>query len=98
MTLCDHLEIAVQKDVLDTKNNYYISITAQNAMGTIGVIGTGCGNNKINLSSVLQKGTEPDGTAHIIVITEECSERDIQNAIKELQKDSIKINNLIRVM
>ena len=98
MTRCHHKEKAVQKDVLDTKNNYYISITAQNAMGTIGVIGTVCGNNKINLSSVLQKGTEPDGTAHIIVITEECSERDIQNTIKEHQKDSIKINNLIRVM
>lgn len=98
MTRCHHKEKAVQMDVLDTKNNYYISITAQNARGTIGVIGTVCGKNKINLSSVLQKGTEPDGTAHIIVITEECSERDIQNAIKELEKDSIKINNLIRVM
>ena len=98
MTRCHHKEKAVQKDILDTKNSYYISITAQNAMGTIGVIGTVCGNNKINLSSVLQKGTEPNGTAHIIVITEECSERDIQNAIAQLKKDSIIINNLIRVM
>lgn len=98
MTRCHHREMAVQTDILDTKNSYYISITAPNAMGVIGVIGTACGKNKINISSVLQKGTQKDGTAQIIVITEECSERDIQNAIEELKKQSIKINNLIRVM
>ena len=98
MTRCHHKEMAVQTDILDTKNSYYISITAPNAMGVIGVIGTACGENKINISSVLQKGTQKDGTAQIIVITEECSERDIQNAIEELKKQSIKINNLIRVM
>ena len=98
MTRCHHREMAVQTDILDTKNSYYISITAPNAMGVIGVIGTACGENKINISSVLQKGTQKDGTAQIIVITEECSERDIQNAIEELKKQSIKINNLIMVM
>lgn len=98
MTRCHHREMAVQTDILDTKNSYYISITAPNAMGVIGVIGTACGENKINISSVLQKGTQKDGTAQIIVITEECSERYIQNAIEELKKQSIKINNLIRVM
>lgn len=98
MTRCHHREMAVQTDILDTKNSYYISITAPNAMGVIGVIGTACGENKINISSVLQKGTQKDGTAQIIVITEECSERDIQNAIEELKKQAIKINNLIRVM
>ena len=98
MTRCHHKDMAVQTDILDTKNNYYISITAPNSIGVIGVIGTACGKNKINISSVLQKGTQKDGSAHIIVITETCSERDIQNAIEELKKQSIKINNLIRVM
>lgn len=98
MTRCHHKDMAVQTNILDTKNSYYISITAPNAIGVIGVIGTACGKNKINISSVLQKGTQKDGTAHIIVITETCSERDIQNAIEELKKQSIKINNLIRVM
>lgn len=98
MTRCHHKEQAIQKDVLDTQNSYYINITAKNAIGTIGTIGTVCGKNKINLSSILQKGTKQDGTAQIIVITETCSERDIQNAIKELNEHSITINNLIRVM
>ncbi len=98
MTRCHHKDMAIQTNILDTKNSYYISITAPNAMGVIGVIGTACGKNKINISSVLQKGTQKDGTAHIIVITEECSERDIQNAIEELKTQSIIINNLIRVM
>ena len=98
MTRCHHKEWAKQKDVLDTTNSYYLNITAKNAMGVIGAIGTVCGKNRINISSVLQKGTKSDGTAEIIVITEESAERDIQNAISELEAQSIKINNLIRVM
>lgn len=95
---CPHKEQAEQIDIKHTKNKYYISITAPNSKGTIGIIGTVCGNNNINLSSILQKGTNEDNTAQIIVITEECNEFDIQNAIDEMNKQNIKINNLIRVM
>ena len=80
------------------KNKYYISIKAPNSKGTIGTIGTVCGNNNINLSSILQKGIKEDNTAQVIVITEVANEIDIQNAIKELNAQNIEINNLIRVM
>lgn len=98
MTRCHHKEKAVQKNILDTKNSYYINITAKNAMGIIGLIGTSCGKNNINLSSILQKGTKADGTAEIIVITELSAEGDVQKMISELKEKDIKINNLIRVM
>lgn len=95
---CNHKKEAEIVDIKHTKNKYYISITAPNSKGTIGAIGTVCGENNINLSSILQKGTKEDNTAQIIVITEESAELDIQNAIAELNKHNIVINNLIRVM
>lgn len=97
---CTHSEMARQMDIKDTSNKYYMSIVAKNVTGTIGLIGTICGNNKINLSSILQKGiNSSDGTANIVVVTESCLEADIQNAIKELEgKEGIKVNNLIRIM
>lgn len=98
MTRCLHSEMANQIDILQTKNCYYISIKAQNKVGTIGTIGTVCGRNNINLSSILQKGIKQDGTAQIIVVTELAKESDMQNAVRELENQGIEINNLIRVM
>ncbi len=97
---CKHEDFAVQVDINETYNQYYISLTASNNPGAIGVIGTICGNNNINLSVVLQKGTKEDNTAEIVVITETSKEFDVQNALRELVKsDCIKeINSLIRVM
>lgn len=105
MTRCNHKEMANQVDILDTQNSYYLSITAKNIHGTIGYIGTVCGNNHINILSILQKGLSEDhNSARIIVITEKCYEKDIQNAVKELEdmacdnEHVIKVNNIIRVM
>lgn len=98
MTRCNHSEMANQIDISKTKNSYYISIKAQNKVGTIGVIGTVCGKNNINLSNVLQKGIKKDGTAQIIAVTENALESDVQNAILELQKQGVEVKNLIRVM
>ncbi len=105
MARCNHTEFANQVDILDTENSYYISITAKNIHGTIGYIGTICGKNHINILSILQKGLSSDHkSARIIVITEKCFEKDIQNAVKELEnigendEKFISINNIIRVM
>lgn len=104
MAKCNHSEIARQVDIKDTKNSYYISITAKNTYGTIGLIGSACGKNCINILSVIQKGETNAKTAKIIVITDKCYESDIQNALKELENTycegelCLKIDNLIRVM
>ena len=98
--ICKHNEIAEQINIGDTYNEYYISINASNNPGAIGVIGTICGKNNINISTIMQKGTKDDNTAEIVVITEKSKEADVQNALKELLKsDCIKnIDNLLRVM
>ncbi len=95
---CQHKEMAEQIDIKHTENKYYISIKAPNSKGTIGAIGTVCGENNINILSLLQKGVKEDNTAQVIVITEEAAELDIQNAINQLKAHNIEINNLIRVM
>ena len=98
--VCNHNEIADQVEIGDTYNEYYISIQAGNNPGAIGVIGTICGKNNINISTIMQKGTKDDNTAEIVVITELSKESDVQNALNEMLKsDCIKnINNLLRVM
>jgi homoserine dehydrogenase len=98
--ICNHDEKANQINIGETYNEYYISITASNNPGAIGVIGTICGKNNINISTIMQKGINEDNTAEIVVITEISKEADVQNALKELLKsECIKdINNLLRVM
>ena len=99
-SVCHHDEIADQINIGDTYNEYYISITASNHPGAIGFIGSVCGKNNINISTIMQKGINDDNTAEIVVITETSKEADVQNALADMLKsDSIKnINNLLRVM
>ena len=98
--ICNHEEMADQIEIGDTYNDYYISINASNNPGVIGLIGTVCGRNNINISTIMQKGINKDNTAQIAVITETSKESDIQNALNEmLRSDCIKkIDNLLRVM
>ncbi|MBE7707776.1 MAG: homoserine dehydrogenase [Cyanobacteria bacterium SIG27] len=99
MTVCHHSEYANQTDVNETKNCYYLSIVAQNVKGVIGLIGCACAEYNVNISCVLQKGDNGDGSATIIVITEECLEKDMNLMIQKLQNDNnIKIANKIRVL
>ncbi len=100
MMRCNHSVNSKQLDISETENKYYLSITAANTPGVIGVIGEICGRHNINLSSVLQKGVHKENSAHIVVITEKSKESNIQTAINELKNNNsiVKINNFIRVM
>ncbi len=91
-------EKAIQEDISKTKNSYYLAINAQNVLGIIGIIGSICAVNNINLQSILQKGIKEDNTAYIVVITESTFEKDIQNAVLELNAQNIKVRSLIRVI
>ena len=99
MSVCHHSEFANQINIENTVNCYYLRIKAKNTPGTIGKIGLACGKFNINLSCILQKGVNEDGSATIIVITEECLEKDINLMIKSVEETSeIKVLNRIRVM
>lgn len=100
MMRCSHTENAIPVPISETQNRYYISLNTNDYPGAIGVIGTICGAHGINITDLLQKGTNPDNTAEVIVITAKCRESNVFDALEELKKSAAvnKINNLIRVM
>lgn len=100
MMECHHETNAIQIDIKDTVNKYYISITAANTPGVIGRLGEIFGRHNISLASVLQKGIDKENTAEIVVITELSNENNLNDAVSELKNTNciVKINNIIRVM
>lgn len=100
MMRCQHSSAAKMIDISETSNKYYLSINAKNNVGVIAALGKIFAENEISVSSILQKGLRSDNTANIIVITESCIEKNLQNAIKMLENDACinKVNSLIRVM
>jgi len=88
------------RHIKDTKNKYYIRVTTNNMPGVIGDLGIVCGQNGINLFSIVQKGLLEDGSARIVMLTEYANEENIQKAVHEISKrpTTRKINNVIRVM
>ena len=97
MMRCKHNSDARMLDISETINKYYISIKAKNNKGVIGKIGTICADNDISLASIVQKCVSEDNTADITVITELVKEQNMQNAIKQIEKDGNIVENLIRV-
>lgn len=100
MMRCNHSQNANMLDISQTSNKYYLSINVKNTFGVIASIGKIFAENEISISSLLQKGLRDDNTANIIIITEKSVEKNMQNAIKLIEKDSCinKINSIIRVM
>ena len=99
MMRCNHHENAVMTPIEDTRNKYYISITAHNRLGVIGRIGKACEDHNISLASIVQKEVAGDNAAKITVITEICKEKDMQNVINIFNNDPAiaSVNSLIRL-
>lgn len=98
ITICHHKEYANQIDIKETTNCYYLRIEAKNKLGIIGKIGCACGEFGINLSSIVQRGTN-ENNATILVLTEKAKENNILNMINSLEEtQDIKVVNKIRVM
>jgi len=87
MMRCSHNEYAQIVDVKDSQSKYFIHIITLNNQGVIGRLGDIFGNNNISLSSILQRGLLPDGTARIVLMTEEAKESDFSTAIETLKND-----------
>ena len=99
MMRCHHEETAEMVNMDDTYNKYYISLNAVNKMGAIGTIGKICEDNNISVACILQRGLKEDNTADIVVVTELCKEKDINNAISQFENNNFinKVDSLIRV-
>jgi homoserine dehydrogenase len=100
MMRCKHKSDAIQQNIENTQNKYYISVNSANQPGVIGELGTICGKNNINLASIIQKGKLDDDSAVIVLLTELAYEKDINTAILEIKQKSTTKNiiNVIRVM
>ena len=98
MMRCSHSEVAKSANILDTKNKYYLSINAKNNLGVIGNIGKICEKNNISVASIMQHGVK-DNTADITILTEFAIEKDMRQAVKDLEESEYinKINSMIRV-
>ena len=98
MMSCTHKEYANQISIEETKNCYYLSISATNKPGIIGKLGNACANYGINISYIIQKEVNLDN-ARIIVVTGKCFEKDMNKMINEIEQDgNTKITNKIRLM
>lgn len=97
MMRCNHTETANLTPIENTKSKFFINILTQNNPGVIGKIGVIFGQNDISILSLLQKGIMKDGTARIIILTEESKEINLKKAIDELKQDQ-DIKNIISVI
>ncbi|MEI8377162.1 MAG: homoserine dehydrogenase [bacterium] len=88
MMRCNHNDYATLMDISDTRNKYFINVVTKNNPGVIGSLGVVFGLNHISLSSLIQRGVLPDGTARIVLLTEEAKESDFNKALLDLKNDN----------
>jgi homoserine dehydrogenase len=100
MMRCNHSHTAEIIKIDETENNYYIMLNTIDTPGSIGVIGTICGNHNINLCDILQRGVESEKTAEVVIITGKCKEGNIKDALLEMKKSQVVVDvkSMIRVM
>jgi homoserine dehydrogenase len=57
------------------------------------------GDHQISISSAIQKETEPDQTAEIVIMTHPAREESVQAAIEDIKKLSVvkEVHNFVRV-
>lgn len=87
MMRCNHNDYATLVDISKTKNKYFLNIVTKNNPGVIGSLGVIFGFNNISISSFLQRGILLDGTARVVILTEEAKESDIKKAVSDLKTD-----------
>lgn len=97
---CHHTSYAKIKPINETENCYFLRIRAKDEAGVVGQVGTICGKHGVSINALTQRGSNPDNTASITLLTHTVKEEKIQNAIGEMKKlSSIKqVENMIRVL
>lgn len=84
----------------ETRNQYYLRLNTADKPKVIGNLGIACGEAGVSLASVMQKSTNPDGTASIVLITHEVSESQMNQALNTIrsQDTTQNIGCLLRVL
>jgi homoserine dehydrogenase len=88
------------KSIEDIETQYYIRLNAADRPGVLAKIATVFGNNAISIASAIQpESDDATQTAEIVIMTHPARERDMQKALRALEKlDVVKeVANFIRV-
>lgn len=98
--VCHHKSFAKVNPISETSNSYFIRIRAEDRAGVVGMIGSICGKYDVSINTLTQRGSNPDGTASITILTHVVKEEKLQKAIKEIESEySVKqVENVIRVL
>ncbi len=77
--------IAIQPvDRIETR--YYLRFTAVDRPGVLARIAEILGRNSISIASVIQKGENPECAVPIVMLTHRAVEKNVRNAIKEIDR------------
>jgi homoserine dehydrogenase len=79
---------------------YYIRVTVADRAGVLAQLATVLGDLQISIASVIQKEADPTAqTAELVITTHVSRERDVQQALTELQELEVvkEICNFLRV-
>ena len=71
------------------EGRYYLRLTTENHPGVLGTICTILGNHGVSIASCLQKEEAEGVPAHVVIVTHETSEANVQKAIAELDAQAI---------
>ena len=96
-----HLDnVMTLRPISDLVTRYYIRATVSDRAGVMAQMATILGNLQISIASVIQKEADPrDNTAELVITTHPSLERDVQQALKELEELEVvrEIGNFLRV-
>ncbi|MGD9157879.1 MAG: homoserine dehydrogenase [Desulfobacteraceae bacterium] len=88
------------QSIQDLKTAYYFRFSALDKPGVLSKIAGILGEKNISISSVIQKGRDVDGAVPIVMLTHEAVERDVTEALKQIDKLDVLQDKtmMIRVM
>ena len=81
----------------DWQSKYFIRMKAKDAPGVLAEVTGLLAGEGISISTMMQKGAAPDGKATLIFITHLAPEKAVQRAIRSLNPEICRVENVIRV-
>jgi homoserine dehydrogenase len=78
---------------------YYIRMSISDQPGVLAQIAFALGNHQISIASVIQKETETDRTAEIVIMTHPAREEAVQAAFADFKRLPVvkEVHNFVRV-
>jgi homoserine dehydrogenase len=77
--------MAKQIPISETTGKYYIRLNTADLPGVIGNLGKACGEYGVSLESVLQRCSNPDGTASIVLVTHQETTEEVACLLRVLE-------------